>query len=468
MPRQPLPAPDAIAEILGGRRAGANDWRIAHICGGETGAPRPNAGLSLRWYGDRTTARCHYGCAPRDTYAALRRALGLDGGAFAYAPTPAPPDVQPAPPPGPAPMPRAERRRRIAAAARNYARAPAGYALIPHTSWPLPPYQPGLTYAAALDAIPGRWTAAAEYLLADGAPDETIRRFPPGPGAKTFWQPKHPDAPPRSHAGLHPRCWTPDAPPGAPAIIVEGRRPRRRWYGLAPGAYAAVYSTWATAGMAGCALDAFARRRAVIWPDADGAGLQAAHTLAARMVDAGNPAPAIVPLRAVMRAARDAGAAAGPGDMDGLDAADLDGAAIHRLLRRALRDAPAPTGCPSLAAHRRIADALENAGFTLQGSYQCCSGNPAILVQPDRPPDLRCPYAGALVSNAESVYGARVATPLVCRECRNAGNGYACWTLTDTPPRWTPGAPPTGWTPAPLSRPPDAGRWTRPAPPAPC
>ena len=161
--------PDAatVAHRLGGRKAGENDWRIPHLCGGAARGDRlsDNPGLSVADGDKGLIVFCHYGCDTADAYAAIRAALGI------------------------------ENRRQVRSPVTPWLTCPdcgtylPADGLIPHTGWPALSCSCGASFDALLSAVQGDpWTAWAEYSLVDGYSRRMVRRFPPRAGQpKTTW-----------------------------------------------------------------------------------------------------------------------------------------------------------------------------------------------------------------------------------------------------------------------------------------
>ena len=153
--------PDAatIAQRLGGRPAGANDWRIPHLCGGAAPGSHigENPGLSIGDGDDGLIVHCWYGCDTRAAYAAINDALGISRRPLLDSS-------------------RGLNRRRLRCLrcqTEGLTRQP-----IPGTGWPALRCECGAPYAVLLDAIVEPWTAWAEYQLADGRPRRMVRPFP--------------------------------------------------------------------------------------------------------------------------------------------------------------------------------------------------------------------------------------------------------------------------------------------------
>lgn len=395
---QPLPPPDAIAHTLAGRKVGENDWRIPHLCGGET-ALGHNPGLTLRRSNrGNTVARCFYGCAPRDTYAAIRRALGIEPGA-AY--TPPPPVELPA-----QPQPRRAFRRPAYP-------APQTAPLISGTGWPL---LVGATpYSRQVQSIPGRWTAWTPYTLPDGGRRDKLRRYPAGDGAKARWD----GDTGRPVAGLTPYVWQDVT--GAPLIIVEGEQ-----------AAAAVVSSGAQYGVAsvdgaGAWLTAnfsavVAGRRVVVWADADAVGGYTAGRAVGRILESGARAVHWVPTAAVQDAAR---RAAGGGRWDALDAAldapQQDGnarrATLLALFTAAALDAK---GADAADVPPAMVDPLIRAAL-VAGMPQPDDAQPDDdtrgVILPAIPADMRCQDIGRAILTRWTPDTDRITTPLPCGVC---------------------------------------------------
>ena len=64
------PNAETAAHQLGGRKAGQNDWRLPHICGGAApGDPLgDNPGLSVGDGDKDLIVFCHYGCDTASAY----------------------------------------------------------------------------------------------------------------------------------------------------------------------------------------------------------------------------------------------------------------------------------------------------------------------------------------------------------------------------------------------------------------
>ena len=338
--------------------------------------PRANPGLSIRRApAGHTVARCYYGCAPRDTYAALRRALNLDG-AGAYIPPPAP-----APARQQDEKPRRPWRRPVR-------KAPAAL-LITGTGWPL--LSGAEPYKAQLAAIPGTWTAWAPYILKDGRRRDKIRPFPGAPDErKTGWDRDlwNPDGTRRYTAGLTPLVWQDIA--GAPLVITEGESPAAAIVSSPAGARYAVASIDGEAGWLNANFaPVVAGRRVLVWPDADGAGTYSARRGVERILDAGAAGVQVVSTQQVLYAVHRAG-----GTMRGADAADVPPAAISALLDATLY-APDAEGAPD--------DAPDDGA---RG-----------IVAPPIPPEMRCLDMGHKYRDARTPDGEQLLTPFPCYYC---------------------------------------------------
>ena len=348
---QPLPPPEEVAQLLSFRRAGPNDWRGPHLCGGEKPGDRirPNAGYSVSRKPDgNTRVTCHYGCDWREAYAALRHALGLE----AYV-------LDDAPPPPPTEPPQRKRKReptpadwqRVNAAnADRRNRPPASVPLIPGTGWPRLD-APLISYHHQLADLPDGWVAWTDYTLPDGKQDTVFRPFPPrAHGAKSVWSSKPEGAERRDHSHLTPALFPhAEAVDATAVIIAEGEKAAAAIACAAP-AGVAVGSSNAAAGMASLDLRFLARYdRIIIWPDRDGAGIEAASQLAHRLFDAGHAAQVgVVPAMDIIAAAIRNGC--GPAEIGGIDAADLTPEDIRRLVAHTLDTAAAAENCTTAAS----------------------------------------------------------------------------------------------------------------------
>lgn len=382
---EPLPPADEIADRLGARRAGANGWRLPHLCEGKhPSAPiPPNSGFSLLRLPDGTArVTCFYGCPPDTAYAALRYALGIAG---------APPDtaasaIRIASPRQQDDRPQvtaAEARRRNDAA-RN--QPPGAIELIAGTGWPRL-RQPQRTYSDLLDGIAAaRWTAWTDYTLADGQPDTLFRRFPARAGAKSLWATKATDAAFRQHSGLHPAYWdNPAAGEDDPVVVVEGEKAAAALASAQPAGWR-IASGGAESLLRSLALDTLlSAPRVLIWPDNDAPGIIAGAGLAQRMIDAG-----AAPQDTILIDAADVAAAArlhNPSvDTDGIDAADLPPELVTALIH---------------------AGAKRNGGI---------AGNDRVLRRPQRTRDEYCVSIRAMIECQDST-GAGAVIPILCREC---------------------------------------------------
>ena len=382
---EPLPLADEIADRLGARHSGANNWRLPHLCGGEHhSAPiPPNSGYSLLRLPDGGAAvHCFYGCDTASAYAALRRALGN------LAP---PPDTA-------ASATRAARPRRrdngrppvtaAEAARRNYAARnspPPDMELIDDAGWPRPPYQPQRTYSDLLNGISARWTAWTDYTLADGGIDTTFRRFP-ARGAKTLWTVKPDGAAPRTKRGMHPAFLdNPSAAPDDPVVVVEGEKAAAALAYYQPAGWR-IASGGGESLLKSVALDSLlAAPRVMIWPDNDAPGIAAAITLAQRLIDAGKRRRDVILLDTADIAA--AARLHDPDiDTDGIDAADI----------------------PPELALMLIRDGAKRAGDT--------AGNDRVLRRPRRARDEYCVSIRKRIEYQDTT-GRGAVQYLSCRDC---------------------------------------------------
>ena len=339
-----LPDAETIAQLLGGRQVGEQDWRIPHVCGGsEPGAPLgDNPGLSI---GNTPTgdliAHCFYGCDNADAYAAIRAALGIDN--------------------------RRTKRPSITPWLRCPDCGTLGSAdlLIPGTGWPDLSCKCGTSYDRLFSAVVSEpRTAWAEYTLADGRPRRMVRQVPPRAGTrKSTWEaePKGPDGQRRRRAatGLTPLLWHEDA--GEVLLIVEGEKAAAALVSadVSNHGYTAV-SVQSAAGMATADYPALvAGRRVVIWPDDDPpnertgkrAGPEAAQKAARRILDAGAVSVRLVDPGAVGELVPDGG------KHQGADAADIRPEHLPDLLEAAADYTPsAPTTTTAAASPSTDAD----------------------------------------------------------------------------------------------------------------
>ena len=414
----PLPPAEVIADRLGFRRVGGG-WRGPHLCGGESaGARIPlNAGYALYQGKDGAAVKCHYGCAARDAYGALRNALGLHARDWAGSaadddgPPPAPKGKQGKPAPTAAEWRKYRRRN-----ARLFQRPPQVCDFVPEypggpaTGWPLL-LDANLTGKQRLAGISSEWTAWARYTLADGTEDFAFRQFgqPDGGAAddappKTFWTSKPQGAPARPHSGLSPARFQIDRNP-ALAIVAEGEQAAWAWATAGLGIVA--FSSWATAGMAGLNLDVVKATGLpiLIAPDfdANGAGAKAAQDLYRKELEAGAPADSlgVIPLDIVARVALNHGVA--PADLPGIDGADLLPACLAEIIAETL----AP---PEMAP-----ETLQESGLTSEGFSA-----PFSLPPPVRPPELHCRYRSRMhYKNDAGDDGELYLDCGECAECRD-------------------------------------------------
>ena len=287
------PNAETAAHQLGGRKAGQNDWRLPHICGGAApGDPLgDNPGLSVGDGDKDLIVFCHYGCDTASAYTAVRAALGIDNRRptrTSITPWISCPDCQ------------------------DHLSADR---LIAGTGWPALACSCGASYDPLLSAVVGDpLTAWAEYQLADGKPRRMVRRFPPLAGKpKTTWQqePVGPDGkrPRRPATGLTPLVWATDTP-DAILLIVEGEKAAAALVSAA--VHDLGYTTISTQSSAGMATANYAEtvagRHVIIWPDDDPphertgkrAGPEAANKAAARILDAGATSVRMVNPKAVV------------------------------------------------------------------------------------------------------------------------------------------------------------------------
>ena len=329
-----------VARRLGGERRGANDWRLPHLCGGSApGSPLgDNPGLSIGDGDDGLIVACHYGCNAAAAYTALHDALGLD--------RPPPKSARPS-------RPAFETGRRPCS---NCGTEALVVSEIHGTGWPRLTCDCGTTYDHLLSALTSeRWTAWAEYWLADGRPRRQVRPFPHRSGkSKSTWakEPPGPDGKPgrRSVRGLTPLVWGDDHA-GNSLVMCEGEKAAAALVsaGVNDAGYTPV-STQAAAGMRNGNYAALvSERTVVVWPDADDVnqktgrreGPEAAAAAVPRIWDAGATAVLVVDIADVV-------AAVPPrGKTDGADAADVPPDLIPGLLARA--SSAADTGGASVA-----------------------------------------------------------------------------------------------------------------------
>ena len=317
-----LPDAETVARRLGGRKAGENDWRIPHLCGGDApGAPLgDNPGLSIGNGTNSLIVKCYHGCDAANAYAAVRAALGIDNRRTS-SPSITPwlycPDCK--------------------------AYLPADRP-IPRTGWPALTCSCGTSYDRLLSAIASEpWTAWAEYRLADGKPRRMVRRFPPRQdGPKSTWarEPVGPNGtrPRRPAVGLTPLVWGTDAP-GACLLIVEGEKAAAAL--VSAGVHNLGYTPVSTQSAAGMATADYAAlvsgRNVIIWPDADPLnertskrpGPEAANKAAERIQDAGALSVRVVDPKAAAELVPDGG------KRKGADAADVRPEHLPQLLQDA-------------------------------------------------------------------------------------------------------------------------------------
>ena len=321
------------AQRLGGRKVGPNDWRIPHLCGGAApGAPLgDNPGLSMGDGDSGLLVACHYGCNAAEAYIAVIAALGIDQ--------------------------TTRWSRRAGSPEFDTGRCPCLncgteallVGAIPGTGWPHLACDCKTTYDRLLSAVgPERWTAWAEYWLADGGPRRQVRPFPARPGkAKSTWEqePMGPGGkrPRRSARGLTPLVWGDDAA-GNALVICEGEKAAAALVsaGINSTGYTPV-STQAAAGMRNANYAALVSgRNVIVWPDADDVNLktgrregpEAAAFAVPRILDSGATSVRLV----------DPGKAAAlvpvGGKTDGADAADVPPDLIAELLATATEYTP--------------------------------------------------------------------------------------------------------------------------------
>ena len=344
---QESPNAATSAQRLGGRKVGPNDWRIPHLCGGSApGAPLgDNPGLSIGDGDSGLLVACHYGCNAAEAYLAVTAALGIDQNTRRSRRA-GPPEFDT----GRCPCP-------------NCGTEALSVGEIPGTGWPRLACDCKTTYDRLLSAVgPERWTAWAEYWLADGGPRRQVRPFPSRLGkAKSTWEqePMGPGGkrPRRSARGLTPLIWGDDAA-GNALVICEGEKAAAALVsaGINSAGYTPV-STQAAAGMRNANYAALVSgRNVIVWPDADDVnpktgrreGLEAAASAAPRILDAGATSVRLV----------DPGKAAAlvpvGGKTDGADAADVPPDLISGLLATATEYTP-ETDTTGDAAGRRYA-----------------------------------------------------------------------------------------------------------------
>lgn len=408
--RVPLPAPETIAQRLGGRRAGAG-WRIPHLCAGESSLG-DNPGLALRRAPDgHTTVRCfHANCPleqdPARVYAVVRRALNLDD-AGGY---------RPPPPVVLAPEPKPQQRRPWV---RPHYREPLGAMLIPGEAGTGFPYLSGdSTYKEQLRELAAvrSFTAWVPYLLPDGQRRDKIRRYPADGGAKARWD----GDTGRRTSGLVPYLWQ-DIPDTA-LVLAEGEQATAAIVSSgAPYSVASVdgAGAWLTADFA----PVVAGRTVVVWADADEVGRYTAQRAVDRMLDAGATAVHFVPTAAVQDAAR---SALGGDRWDALDTA-LDAPppddAVRREQTLALflaavadtRGADAADVPPAMVAPL-IQAALVSVSPP-QPDDDDDAAEPRGLVLPPIPGDMRCRELGRAFLTRWVPDSDRILTPLPCGVC---------------------------------------------------
>ena len=274
---------------------------------------------------------CHYGCNTAQAYIAVTSALGIDQ-TTRRSRRAGPPEFDT----GRCPCP-------------NCGTEALLVGEIPGTGWPRLACDCKTTYDRLLSAVgPVRWTAWAEYWLADGGPRRQVRPFPARPGkAKTTWEqePMGPGGkrPRRSARGLTPLVWGDDAA-GNALVICEGEKAAAALVsgGIDSAGYTPV-STQSAAGMRNANYAALmSGRNVIVWPDADDVnpktgrreGPEAAAFAVRRILDSGAASVRLV----------DPGKAAAlvpvGGKTDGADAADVPPDLIPGLLDTAIEYMP--------------------------------------------------------------------------------------------------------------------------------
>ncbi len=395
---QKLAHPDNIARWLRGRKIGANDWRIPHLCGGERAlSDNPGLSLSLDKNG-RTIFYCHYGCDPDDTRAALAP--------FAVGRGKAPPPI----------APRRSSRNNGGSSSGNGGNGgsgngsnggngsssgngsngsssngngngsnggpsfapgnhpcpkcgnPAGFQAQsdPRSGWPILTSlcSCALSYSRMLAALPpavgAAWQAWADYATGAGS-RRIIRAFPEtakSGKSKSRWSGKGP------LAGLQPRRWLPDAPAQS-IILAEGEKAAAAVHSARLNLPIVAASLPGAAAMATADYSPFAGCDITVWPDNDATGQAAAQRAIAALYRAG--------AATVRMVSPDECARFLPADAAtvGCDAADLDAALVRLLIQRAATaDPPVEKDDPYMQP--LPSDLLNSA--SLQGEKPTCDG----------------------------------------------------------------------------------------------
>ena len=253
--------------VLGGRRSSENDYRIPHLCGGET-ALDDNPGLSLSNGRDGALlVHCHYGCEQSDAFAAVSVALGQprDGGpARVYGDS----------------------------VVLSLSRCPAcdapGFdARRPHWAQSYAPYllmscTAGCSYdsihrAAAVLVMKRTghaWLQRAPYTLADRLPRYRFRRDPAS-GRKGSWESEGKG---RKTAGLAPLLWLEGL---GPVVLCEGDKAAAALASCASGF--SVYSAGDSSALKNADYSALAGCEVVLWPDNDRSGISAMEQVSRRL-----------------------------------------------------------------------------------------------------------------------------------------------------------------------------------------
>ena len=255
-----------VSQALGGRPGSGGDYRLPHLCAGETRLGQ-NPGLSVRdGQAGALLVHCHYGCDQADAYAAVVSALGRSapqerrvyGDAVVLSLTDCPacgaPGFHPRKP--------------------AWAQSYAPYLLLTCPA--------GCSYDAVhkscSDLVAGRtgsaWLQRAPYLLADGFTRYRFRRDP-SPGRKGSWEAEGKG---RRASGLKPLLWLDD---GGPAVLCEGDKAASALSSCLSGY--SVYSAGDTSALKNADYSGLAGRDIILWPDNDKSGVSAMERAAQRL-----------------------------------------------------------------------------------------------------------------------------------------------------------------------------------------
>ena len=255
-----------VSQALGGRRSSENDYRLPHLCAGETQLGS-NPGLSVRDGQDGALlVHCHYGCDQADAYNAVISALGRSapqerrvyGDSVILSLTDCPScggeGFHP--------------RRPV------WAQSYAPYLLLTCPS--------GCSYDAVHKACAGlvvertgtAWLQRAPYALADGFVRYRYRRDPSS-DSKGRWEAEGKG---RRVSGLKPLRWLDG---NGPAVLCEGDKATAALTSCLSGY--SVYSAGDTSALKNADYSCLARREIILWPDNDKGGISAMERAAQRL-----------------------------------------------------------------------------------------------------------------------------------------------------------------------------------------